>query len=286
MTMRLSMLRPLALVVAGGLALSACSQDAAPAEADAADGTTAADETDGGTYAIPQQSGVPPWAFTDAGDNLIGLSPELTLGLAPHLAVTIENERNSWENALLGLESEKYVFVPGAGITDERLRTFDFAVAMRDGYGFKVKAGNAEIPDDMSGLCGLSIGLPAGASVIPALEEQSDACTQAGEDPLDLKTFPDWASADLAAQSGQIDAATATISSMNWQARENPDAWTVTGPEYAFQEIGFAVLKGSDWGPRLVDAFNGMIEDGSYAEIFDGLDLASMMVDESRLVTE
>ncbi len=261
------------------IGLSACTSAPATPE-------TTSSEPSTETQVIPQQTGVPPWAFTNDADELIGLLPELSLGLAPHLEVEIENERNSWENALLGLENEKYVFVPGAGITEERLLKFDFAVALRDGYGFKVKAGNPEIADDMNALCGLSVGLPAGASVIPELEDQSAACVAAGDEPLEIMTFPDWASADLAAQSGQIDVATATLSSMGYQSQETPGVWTITGPEYAFQEIGFAVLKGSEWGPRLVDAFNAMIEDGSYAAVFETYDTASMMVEESRLVTE
>lgn len=281
MTSNSSLTKIAVVLTAGGLAfgLGACaSGDEA---ADPAPGETAQE-----TYVIPQQTGVPPWAFTDDADQLIGMLPDLSVGLGPHLGVDIENERNSWENALLGLENERYVFVPGAGITEERLLKFDFAVALRDGYGFKVKAGNPELDDDMGALCGLSVGLPAGASVIPALEEQSAACLAADEDAIEISTFPDWASADLAAQSGQIDVATATISSMRYQSIENPGVWSITGPEYAFQEIGFAVLKGSEWGPRLVDAFNEMIADGSYAEIFEAYDTASMMVEESRLVTE
>ncbi|WP_248151486.1 transporter substrate-binding domain-containing protein [Microbacterium aoyamense] len=268
-----------AFLGAVAIALAGCSSTAAPDESTE---TTA----DGESFTIPQQTGVPPWAYTNDADDLIGMLPDLSSALAPYLGVTIENERTTWENSLLGLESEKYVFVPGADATPERLEKFDFAIALQDGYGFQVKTGNPEIADDMMALCGLSIGLPASSSPIQSLEEQSAACVEAGEAPIDIKTFPDWASADLAAQSGQVDTATATLSSMGYQAAENPDKWTITGPRYLQLEIGFAVPKGSEWGPRLVDAFNEMIADGTYAAIFDTYGTPGMMIEESHLVTE
>lgn len=260
------------------LTLAGCSSSSQPSAAGSAEATE--------TYVIPQQTGVPPWAYTDDADELIGMLPDLTIALAPYLDVTIENERTTWENSLLGLESEKYIFVPGADATPERLEKFDFAIALKDAYGFQVKAGNPEIADDMMALCGLSIGLPASSSPIDTLEAQSAECASGGKDSIDIKTFPDWASADLAAQSGQVDAATATLSSMGYQSKQNPDKWTITGPQYLELEIGFAVPKGSEWGPMLVDAFNAMIADGRYKDIFEVYETTGMMIEESHLVTE
>lgn len=264
---------------AAALTLAGCSSSSQPAATESA---TASAET----YVIPQQTGVPPWAYTSDSDELIGMLPDLTTALAPYLDATIENERTTWENSLLGLESGKYIFVPGADATPERLEKFDFAIALKDAYGFQVKAGNPEIADDMMALCGLSIGLPASSSPIDTLEAQSVECEQAGKEPIDIKTFSDWAGADLAAQSGQVDAATATLSSMGYQSAQNPDKWTITGPQYLDLEIGFAVPKGSEWGPKLVDAFNAMIADGSYAKIFEAYSTSGMMIEESHLVTE
>ncbi|MGX1702606.1 transporter substrate-binding domain-containing protein [Microbacterium sp. NPDC055357] len=268
-----------AVVGAVVLSLAGCSSATDPAAS--TDSTV-----EGETFVIPQQTGVPPWAYTDDTDALIGMLPDLSSALAPYLGVTIENERTTWENSLLGLESEKYIFVPGADATPERLEKFDFAIALQDAYGFQVKAGNPEIADDMMALCGLSIGLPASSSPIQSLEEQSAKCVKAGEEAIEIKTFPDWASADLATQSGQVDTATATLSSMAYQTAENPDKWTITGPRYLELEIGFAVPKGSAWGPKLVDAFNEMIADGAYAAIFDVYGTSGMMIEESHLVTQ
>lgn len=235
---------------------------------------------------IPQQTGVPPWAFVSDSDELIGMLPDLSTGVGPSLGVTIENERTTWENSLLGVESGKYAFAPGADVTPERLEKFDFAIAMKDAYGFQVKSGNAEIGDDMMDVCGLSVGLPASSSPIPTLEKASDDCEDAGRDPIEIKTFPDWAGADLAAQSGQVDTSTATLSAMQYQAKQNPGTWTVTGPTYLDLEIGFVVAKDSEWGPKLVDAVNAMIADGSYKAVFEEYGTVGMMIDEATLVTE
>ncbi|MFT3871954.1 MAG: transporter substrate-binding domain-containing protein [Nocardioides sp.] len=212
--------------------------------------------------------------------------PDLSLAVGPPLDIEVVNEQTTWENSLLGLESGKYIFVPGADATPERLEKFDFVITMKDGYSFEVKAGSPEIGSEMTDLCGLTIGLVTGSSPIPTLQKQSKDCVAGGMDPIEIKTFPDWASGELAAQSGQIDAATNTLSSIGYQAQQNPGKWAVTGPVFQETEVGFAVQKGSEWGPKLVDAVNSIIEDGSYAEIFDTYGTPDMMIEKSRLVTQ
>jgi polar amino acid transport system substrate-binding protein len=269
----------LAVAAVATLALAGCASSTTA-------GTDATSSPAADAYTIPQQTGAPPWAFTNDADELVGMLPELSLAVGVPMGVSIENERTTWENSLLGLESGKYMFVPGADATPERLEKFDFAIAMKDGYSFEVPVGGDEIGDTMMDLCGLTIGLVTGSSPIPTLEAQSTECETAGEQPIVLSTFPDWASSELAAQSGQIDAATNTLSSIQYQAEENPGKWIVTGPTFQETEVGFAVLKGSEWGPKLVDALNAIIADGTYADIFDTYGTTGMMVEESRLVTE
>ncbi len=268
------------------LALAGCG-DSSDSSADSGD--TGSGDGAGSTseeFTIPQQTGAPPWAYTDDAGESIGMLPDLSLAVGPPMGVEIVNEQTTWENSLLGLESGKYVFVPGADATPERLEKFDFVITMKDGYSFEVPAGSPEIGPEMTDLCGLTIGLVTGSSPIPTLEQQSKDCEADGQDPIDLKTFPDWASGELAAQSGQIDAATNTLSSIAYQAQQNPGKWAVTGPVFQETEVGFAVQKGSEWGPKLVDAVNEIIADGSYAAIFDTYGTTGMMIEESRLVTE
>lgn len=118
------------------------------------DGTDSGSTSSAKQFTIPQQTGAPPWAFTDDAGKSIGMLPDLSLAVGPPLDIQVVNEQTTWENSLLGLESGKYIFVPGADATPERLEKFDFVITMKDGYSFEVKAGSPEIGSEMTDLCG------------------------------------------------------------------------------------------------------------------------------------
>ena len=157
-----------------------------------------------------------------------------------------------------------------------------------DGYTFAVPASSSlTIADSMDGLCGLSVAAVASSSPLVPLGVQSTACTTAGKEAINIMTFPDFASAELAATSGQADTWTNSIGSLQYEDAQTPGKLVITGPQYQKVQIGFAVPKGSDLGPKLVTAMNALIANGTYASIFAKYDVPGLSsMTSSELVTQ
>ena len=90
------------------------------------------------------------------------------------------------------MQSGKYLAVPGADVTPIRLKSYDFAVYLRDSYGFQVLASSPDIPNSMDGLCGLTIGAVSASSELPILTAQAAKCKSEGKGTLtvDVGTAP------------------------------------------------------------------------------------------------
>ncbi|MDQ6525784.1 transporter substrate-binding domain-containing protein [Nocardioides sp. LHD-245] len=271
----------------GGLALAALTATTALTGCSSSD--DAGDGGDGGggsTLVIPQQVGVPPYSYLDDKGELAGLLPDLSTALGEALGQKVENEQASFENSLLGLQRGTYAWVPGVDVTAERLEKFDFATNLIESYGFRVKAGGIDIGDTMDDLCGLSIAVTAGSSPVPVLQDLSKTCKEEGNGAIDVQTFADQATADLAVKSGRADAVTATSSGLAYQVTTEPDVWKITGPIYQAIDIGFAVMKGDDMAEKLVEATDEIIANGTYADILATYGAEKMAVDASVLNPE
>ncbi|MCU1480542.1 MAG: hypothetical protein JWQ19_1328 [Subtercola sp.] len=273
----------LAFVAAATLVMSGCA-----ASSTSADSTSSTAASGGEALLIPQQTGAAPGSYIDDSNNLVGFMPDLSTAAGGQMGATVTNEATTFENALLGLSSGKYATVPGADVTPERLLKFDFATMWDDSYTFAVPASSTlTIDNSMDALCGLSVAAVASSSPIVPLDAQSTTCTSAGKQPINVMTFPDFASAELAATSGQANTWTNTVGSLQYEDSTTPGKLKITGPQYQKVQIGFAVPKGSDLGPKLVTAMNALIANGTYASIFAKYDvpgLSSMAT--SELVTK
>lgn len=263
-----------AVLVAVGT--TACSAEGA---------TTTTTDADAAAWTVGQQTGSSPTSFLDDAGELTGAYPELVTALSAAMDIEITQEPQSWENILLSVNSGAYEFAPGADITLARLEIYDYASMQQTAYRLHVAAGNDEIGDSMMDLCGLSIASIVGSSITDTMTAQSETCEEAGEPAIELKNFPDYASADLAVKSGQADASANSLANLAFADTEEPGVWTITGPTFDQKFTGFAVQKGSDYGQMLVDGFNELIASGEYQEIFGSYQMTISEVTESQLVT-
>jgi polar amino acid transport system substrate-binding protein len=239
----------------------------------------------GKALVVPQQIGVAPYGYVDSSNALVGFDPDMSTQIGVEIGHPVTNVQASFENGLLGLQSGKYLAVPGADVTPIRLKSYDFAVYLRDSYGFQVLASSPDIPNSMDGLCGLSIGAVSASSELPILTAQAAKCKSEGKGTLTVDTFADQPSVDLALQSKRIQAETNTTSVEGYEEKQEPTKLKVTGPHYSYVDEGFAVLKGNGMAQVLVDALNKMIADGSYATILAKYGASSLAVTKATLVT-
>ncbi len=222
----------------------------------------------GTTYTVPQQQGTAmPYVSTNANNQLEGILPGLALAEGTALGGKTKNVTTTFESSLLGLSRKIYAWVPGADVTTERLKSFDFATTLQDSYSFVTGTSGVTIGNTMMDVCGHTVGVVAASSPVATLQAQSKTCTSAGKKAINVQTFADYATAGLAAKSGRVDVAVLSTSTAGYQIKTQPGVWKTTGPKFDYVIIGDATPKGNGMAKKLPDAINKMIADGTYAKV-------------------
>lgn len=268
-----------AAVFSGAVALtvllSACSSgssdggDPTSSAAPAASDITLPAGFEGRTLNSTVLSNFAPLSFIGDDGALTGLDYDLAMAIGEKLGVEVTTEASSFENELLGVDSGTYDWTGAAAITAERLEKFDMTSYLTTGDALVVEADSPDIGDELSDLCGLSIGLLTGDRLVAVLEQGSADCTAAGDDAIDIQTYPAIADAQLATKSGNIDAWYTGKIYAAYSIEQAPDTWKVTGPQpRPLVTSGIITKKGSGMAEVLAEALNEMIADGTYQEIF------------------
>jgi polar amino acid transport system substrate-binding protein len=302
----------LAAGAAFALLLTACSsstptsapssQAPAPATTAAADPATTPAETppaddtlfsqlpqeiqDAGVIVIASPMGNIPQIFKDTDGNLTGIVPDLAKLIEPILGVTLEFQETAFPTLMQGLAQGEYPVVWGV-ITDttERQATYDFVDFQEDGALLSVLRGNPEgITGIDESLCGLSVSAQAGSFQLARLNDQKQACADAGLPELDVQEFAEIPPMITALQSGNVHAAMAGLGPALYRVEHGGDGNTfdIAGPVYDSTYLGVAFAKGSPLVPIFQEAIKQIVTDGSYQAVFDsyGLGDSALTVDE------
>jgi polar amino acid transport system substrate-binding protein len=259
------------------LALSACATGAADTDTDAVGSDAKVAES---AIVLPEDfagrsltttvlSNFAPLSFLSDGGELTGLDYDLAQAIGEKLGVEVTTEANSFENELLGVDASKYDWMGAAAITTERLEKFDMTSYLTTGDALVVTEDSADIGDDLSDLCGMSIGLLTGDRLVAVLEQASADCATAGDKAIDIQTYPAIADAQLATKAGNIDAWYTGKIYAAYSMERAPNTWKITGPQpRPLVTSGIITRKGSGMAEALAQAINEMIEDGSYDAVF------------------
>ncbi|MDX2391390.1 MULTISPECIES: ABC transporter substrate-binding protein [unclassified Streptomyces] len=282
----------------GGTPAPAGAAQASPAPADdpVADVRTVeaiaallpADVRKTGSVRIGSSVGSPPSAYYPNGQDKppAGQDIDIANAAAKVLGVKAERQDASFETILPALGSGKYDLGTGNfGVTAERLKTIDFVTYINDGQGFAVKTGNTTLTtqvDDLTQLCGLTIGTGAGTTFEKTLTAQQGVCAAAGKKPYEVKVFSEPGAVTTALQQGRIDVVMSTINGLRHQAAQ-PAAQTTFLGEYHRLDVGFAFKKGSPLTPAFQAAVNELVKNGTYARILKKWGTTASAIETSRI---
>ncbi|WP_329172665.1 transporter substrate-binding domain-containing protein [Streptomyces sp. NBC_01477] len=278
MKIRKSILAGTAAVVAAGV-LTACSgsssdsgsaepKDTTAGSSAAAAGVRLPADAAKGDLVVPMVIGYPPYAMLESGKP-VGVDVDLADALSGPFGKKVQQKKDSFENALLGVNRGTYVGVFGADVTAEREKSFDQVAFLEDHYEFLSLKDSPALGTTMDALCGKKISMVAASSSIPVLKDQSAACVKAGKPSIDVKTFADQGAATLAVRSKQVDATTATVTNLGYVAKQSGDTFNLGGPRYLSVYIGVATKKGSGMAQAMADGIDALIKDGSYQKILE-----------------
>jgi polar amino acid transport system substrate-binding protein len=219
----------------------------------------------GKSLVAPAVTGYPPYAYLDGG-KIVGISTDLATAVGGPWGTTVTLKQDSFENALLGVNSGTYFGAFGADVTAEREKAFDQVSFLEDHYQF-MGLKDAKLGSTMDDLCGLKISVVAADSAIPVLQDQSTKCTAAGKKAISVQTFADQGAATLAVTSKQVDATTATLTNLGYISKQTSGQFSIGGPKYQFVLIGIATKKGNGMAQALADSINELIASGEYTKI-------------------
>lgn len=257
------------------LLLAGCGSSSTPEETDDAtneSGIELPEEYQGRALVPTIIAGYPPLGFQDESGNLTGFDYDMAVALGEVLGVELEIEENAFENGLLGITAGRFDWTGSAGITEERLETYDMVPYFASTTAIGVLIDSPDIEDDLLALCGVSLGATSGDLVVAAMEAASEECVDEGLEPIDIQTFPRVTEAQLATKAGNVDGWVGGRTLVGYTSIQEPDTWKVTGPGAQLQDAtnnGFVTRQGSGLAEVLVEALNVLIEDGTYLEILE-----------------
>jgi ABC-type amino acid transport substrate-binding protein len=254
----------------GGLALTllvaaACRQEAAPT-GDGGDGTTAPEITtiEEGILTVGTDLPYPPFEYREGGE-LTGFDVELMDEIASRIGLETEYVDSPFDTIFTDLANGQFdVVISGATITPEREQEVNFSEPYFNSLQALVVGDDSDIAafEDMGE--GDTVSVQTGTTGEIWAEENLQP---AG---VEIRAFPEYPPVYNALEAGQVDGVVYDESSAIPETFNRPGLEVVdtvdTGEAY-----GIAVDPNNE---DLLDAVNealqGMIDDGTYDQIFDG----------------
>jgi polar amino acid transport system substrate-binding protein len=156
-------------------------------------------------------------------------------------------------------------------IKPERAEQVDFVPYMRVGNEIVVKKGNPHGVASRADLCGLAVAVTLGGIQESYAREDSQKCTDAGKQAVNVLTFPTAQDSALAVRSGRADAFFNSTPGATVQMTELPDVYEIAGETFAADtQIGFAVRKGdADTKRAIEEALAIAATDGTYKKLIE-----------------
>lgn len=250
--------RPFALLTVAVLAIvTGCGSS------DSASG----DDSGGTTLQIGTVTGALPYqGLDDDGETVIGYEPDLIREAAKRIDAEVEFTILDFDALFPGVDSGRFDLVM-SGFSDkpERQEKYDMLDVANDKFTFAARPEMAESIKTPADVCGRSTGAVAGGAYVTLFEKWDQECKSAGKDGFTVRTFDGDSQGFLAVKSGQTDFWPSSVPIIKEWASKNDGG--MTSLTFMENPSAFVLPKGSDLTPKLQEAIQSMVDDGTYAEI-------------------
>lgn len=282
----------LALPLAAGLLLAGCASPQTAA-APAAEGSSqsaplfaALPESiqQAGTIQVGSAIDYPPFEYYEESGDLAGFEVELSKELEKHLGVPFTWNNAGFDTLLPALATKRYDVIFGAvNDTAEREESFDMVSYLQSSQGFVAKAGTETGIAKVEDLCGKAVAAVRGGVQPQYLEERSKVCVKEGMEPIDVLTFDGNAQEQLAVKQGRAAALLENYPTAAFFAANSEGTLEVIDGLQVEKRFFSMVLSKEQAQLRdaLQQAWQAIIDDGSYARILDKWELGAIGIKES-----
>lgn len=239
---------------------------------------------DAGTMIAVNSGSFPPYQFVE-GTELTGATADFAAEISDILGVEITHATVAGLPALLsGIGADRYQFAMGpVGDFPSRRDANDFVDWVQEYVVFAAQAGN---PHDISGLdsiCGLRIAVMSGGSAERVITAQSEQCEADGNEAVEIQSYADQPTSILSVRSNRADAFFSSQAPLTYFVQQSDGSLELAGvgQSNGFPSLvqGAVVPSGSALGPVLRDAFQILMDNGTYMEIMTRWGLENNTID-------
>jgi polar amino acid transport system substrate-binding protein len=244
---------------------------------------------DAGELVAVNSGSFPPYDIIGDDQVLAGASADLETAVGELLGIHFQNKTVSGLAGVLGgIKAGRYQLDMGPdGDFPDRETANDFIDWVREYVVFAVPKGNPKQINDITDTCGLRIAVQSGGSAEQVIKKQSATCTEAGKPAVEVQSYGDQPTALLAVRSGRSDAFFSSQAPLTYFVHETNGQLELAaiGKPNGFGAIyqGTVVQKGSPLGPVLLESYQILFHDGTYAAIMRKWHLEGNMIPEPGL---
>lgn len=243
------------------LALTACSGGSAP--------SSSSSSSSGGTITVAADPTLLPYNFyASDGTTWQGIDVDLAAELSKKLGATLVFKDASFDSIIPGLKSGRYdMALTGMFDLKEREKTVDFVDYLGSKNDFLEPTSVASV-SSFADLCGLTIGLPSGATEITTAKDASATCVKDGKKAITVNVYKDLSATTLALTSGRVQVTPNDSAANAYILKNNPSKGLKVSGSY--DEGGYfaaAFPKESALTKKVQKAFEEIIADGSYGKV-------------------
>lgn len=223
-----------------------------------------------------------PFELKDSDGSIIGLEMDLAAAAAGVMGLEFRAVDQDFAMILPAVQSGT-LDMGSSGFTDteERRESFDFVNFLYAGIQWARPVGSDIDPENP---CGLTVAVQrTTVSETDDVRPKSQACEEAGEDPITVLSYDTSDNAALAALMGRADALSADSPVTAWAVERSGNRLELTGDMFDAAPYGWAVPKDSSLGPALAAALQHLIDTGDYERILAQWGVTTGFIDRAMI---
>lgn len=253
--------------------LSGCSSSSEPAATSSPAKVAPPAILQAGTLKVcAPNDGAPPSVYHDASGTLVGSEVDLANALAAKLGLQTQMVQSGFAAMIPTLQARQCdVIMATLYIKPEREQVVDFVPYLYSGTAVSVsKEHPAAITGMDDSLCGKKVMVAIGTTAEALSQEQSEKCTAAGKQPVDINRNNQAAVSIQQVQNGQMDAYLDTAETIGYYISKTGAQIQFAGEPFGTIKVGAATLKGNaELHNAIQQGIDELITDGTYAEILE-----------------
>jgi polar amino acid transport system substrate-binding protein len=224
-----------------------------------------------GKLSFGTDASYPPSEFVDVdGSTIKGFDVDLGMAIAARLGLEGEFVNAPFDSLITRVQSGTYdVGMSSFTVNPDREKEALMITYFNAGTSWAVKAGN---PDNITPdtACGKRVAVQKATVQVPDIEARSKACTDAGNEPIQIDQYTKQTDATTAVVSSKDDAMLADSPVIAYAVQQTNGQLEVVGDVYDSAPYGIVVAKdATDLSKAIQGAVQAMIDDGSYMAILD-----------------